>query len=153
MTVGAFAVVTLVRDAGGEATHLSRWAGLGKESPLLAGVFAVLPAGVRRHPADQRLHRQVGGLHRGAGRAAPGRWSSSRCCSASVAAFFYVRVIVLMFFSDPVGEGPTVAVPSILTTVVIAVGFAATVRSGHRARARCSTWPPPPESSSGDRLA
>ncbi len=30
---------------------------------------------------------------------------------SAVAAFFYVRVIVLMFFSDPVGEGPTVAVP------------------------------------------
>ena len=39
-TIGAFAVVTLVRDAGGEATHLSRWAGLGKKSPLLAGIFA-----------------------------------------------------------------------------------------------------------------
>ena len=29
-TVGAFAVVTVVRDAGGEATHLSRWAGPGQ---------------------------------------------------------------------------------------------------------------------------
>ena len=33
-TIGAFAVVTVVRDAGGEATHLSRWAGLGKEAPV-----------------------------------------------------------------------------------------------------------------------
>ena len=40
-TVGAFAVVTLVRDAGGEATHLSQWAGLGKRSPLLAAIFAL----------------------------------------------------------------------------------------------------------------
>ncbi len=40
MTIGAFAVVTVVRDAGGEATGLSRWAGLGKESPFVAGVFA-----------------------------------------------------------------------------------------------------------------
>ena len=47
-----------------------------------------------------------------------------------VAAFFYLRVIVLMYFSDPVGEGPTVAVPSILTTVAIAVGLAATVVLG-----------------------
>jgi NADH-quinone oxidoreductase subunit N len=39
-------------------------------------------------------------------------------------------VIVLMFFSDPVGEGPVVMVPSILTTIVIAVGFAATVILG-----------------------
>ncbi len=32
-TIGAFGVVTLVRDQGGEATHLSRWAGLGRRSP------------------------------------------------------------------------------------------------------------------------
>ena len=32
-TIGAFAVVTLVRDATGEAAHLRRWAGLGKRSP------------------------------------------------------------------------------------------------------------------------
>ena len=108
MTIGAFAVVTLVRDAGGEATHLSRWAGLGKESPLVRRRLRVLPARHGRHPADQRLHRQVGGLHLRVRRAAPGRWWWSRCCSASVAAFFYVRVIVLMYFSDPVGEGPTV---------------------------------------------
>ena len=31
----------MVRDAGGEARHLSRWAGLGKRSPLLAGIFAL----------------------------------------------------------------------------------------------------------------
>jgi NADH-quinone oxidoreductase subunit N len=47
-----------------------------------------------------------------------------------VAAFFYLRVIVLMYFSDSVGDGPTVAVPSVLTAVVIAVGFAATVLLG-----------------------
>lgn len=29
VTLGAFAVVTLVRDSKGEATHLSSWAGLG----------------------------------------------------------------------------------------------------------------------------
>ncbi|MEU8350383.1 NADH-quinone oxidoreductase subunit NuoN, partial [Streptomyces sp. NPDC048845] len=41
VTLGAFAVVTLVRDAGGEATHLSKWVGLGRRSPLVAAVFAV----------------------------------------------------------------------------------------------------------------
>src|SRR6202030_333344 len=35
-TVGAFAVITLVRDPGGEAGHLSRWAGLGRRSPVVA---------------------------------------------------------------------------------------------------------------------
>ena len=41
-TVGTFAIVTLVRDAGGEATAFSKWAGLGKRSPLVAGAFGFL---------------------------------------------------------------------------------------------------------------
>ena len=40
--IAAFGVVTLVRDADGEATHLSRWAGLGRRSPLFAALFTFL---------------------------------------------------------------------------------------------------------------
>ena len=66
-TIGAFAVVTLVRDAGGEATHLSRWAGLGKESPLVAGVFAFFLLALAGIPLTSGLHRQVGGVRGGDG--------------------------------------------------------------------------------------
>ena len=49
-TIGAFAVVTLVRDAAGEATHLSQWAGLARRSPLTALVFTffLLPSPASR---------------------------------------------------------------------------------------------------------
>ena len=49
---------------------------------------------------------------------------------SALAAYFYVRVIVLMFFTDPVGDGPTVAVPSMLTTVVIGFAVLATIGLG-----------------------
>jgi len=49
---------------------------------------------------------------------------------SAVAAFFYLRVIVQMYFADPVGDGPTVTMPSVLTAVVVAVGFAATLLLG-----------------------
>jgi NADH-quinone oxidoreductase subunit N len=49
---------------------------------------------------------------------------------SAVAAYFYVRVIVLMFFAEPVGEGPSVTNPSVLTGSVIAVGVAATLLLG-----------------------
>ena len=58
------------------------------------------------------------------------RSATTRSKRASLAAYFYVRVIVLMFFTDPVGDGPTVAVPSALTTVVIAAAALATVILG-----------------------
>jgi NADH-quinone oxidoreductase subunit N len=129
MTIGAFAVVTVVRDAGGEATHLSRWAGLGKESPVLAGVFAFFLLGMAGIPLTSGF---TGKWAVFASAVSGGAWPLVviAVILSAVAAFFYVRVIVLMFFSDPVGEGPVVTMPSILTTIVIAVGFAATVVLG-----------------------
>ncbi len=56
-TIGAFAVVTLVRDPSGEATHLSQWAGLGKRAPWIAAIFALFMLTHGRHPVDGRIHR------------------------------------------------------------------------------------------------
>ncbi len=128
-TIGAFAVVTMVRDAGGEATHLSRWAGLGKEAPVVAGVFAFFLLAFAGIPLTSGFT--------GKWAVFTSAWSGGAwplvvvaVVMSVVAAFFYVRVIVLMFFSDPVGEGPTVAVPSILTTVAITIGAAMTFLLG-----------------------
>ena len=61
-TLAAFALVTLVRDGGGEATHLSRWQGLGRESPPRGRADGLPAAGHGGDPAHERLHGQVGGL-------------------------------------------------------------------------------------------
>ena len=50
--------------------------------------------------------------------------------TSALAAFFYIRVIVLMYFAPAVGEGPSVTMPSVLTGAAIAVGVAATVVLG-----------------------
>jgi NADH-quinone oxidoreductase subunit N len=50
--------------------------------------------------------------------------------ASAVAAFFYLRVIVLMYFSDPAPDGPTVGVPGLPTTIVLAVTAAATLVLG-----------------------
>ena len=129
MTVGAFGIVTLVRDAGGEANHLSRWAGLGKESPLVAGVFAFFLLAMAGIPLTSGF---TGKWVVFTAAAQGGAWPLVvvAVLLSVVAAFFYLRVIVLMYFSEPVGDGPTVAVPSVLTAVTIAVGLAATVVLG-----------------------
>jgi len=129
MTIGAFAVVTVVRDGSGEATHLSRWAGLGKESPFVAGVFAFFLLGMAGIPLTSGF---TGKWAVFTSAVAGGAWPLVvvAVLLSVVAAFFYIRVIVLMYFSDAVGEGPTVVMPSILTTVVIAVAFAATAALG-----------------------
>jgi NADH-quinone oxidoreductase subunit N len=129
MSIGSFAVVTVVRDAGGEATHLSRWAGLGRQSPVLAGVFAFFLLGMAGIPLTSGF---TGKWAVFASAVSGGAWPLVvvGVVLSAVAAFFYIRVIVLMFFSEPVGEGPVVMSPSIMTTIVIAVGFAATVVLG-----------------------
>ncbi|MET9019861.1 NADH-quinone oxidoreductase subunit NuoN [Actinopolymorpha sp. NPDC004070] len=128
-TIGAFGLVTLVRDASGEATHLSRWAGLGRRSPLLAGAMALFLlafAGIPLTSGFMGKWAVFSAAWQG------GAWPLVviGVLASVVAAFFYVRVIVVMFFSAPAAEGPTIAVPSIFTSVAVAVGVAATVVLG-----------------------
>jgi NADH-quinone oxidoreductase subunit N len=49
---------------------------------------------------------------------------------SAIAAFFYFRVVVLMFFSAPAPDGPTVAVPSPLTTLTISLCAGVTILLG-----------------------
>lgn len=129
VTLGAFAVVTLVRDAGGEATHLSKWAGLGRRSPLLAATFGLFLFALAGIPLTSGFVGKLAVFSAAfQGGAMP--LVIVGVLVSAVAAFFYVRVIVLMFFSDPSPEGPTVAVPSAWTAVGIAVGAVATIVLG-----------------------
>ncbi|WP_214409918.1 NADH-quinone oxidoreductase subunit NuoN [Sphaerisporangium fuscum] len=128
-TVGAFAVVTLVRDAGGEAGHLSRWAGLGKRSPVLAGIFALFLLAFAGIPLTSGFFGKYAVFAPAVAGGATGLVIVGVVTSA-MAAFFYVRVIVLMFFSDPAPEGPTIAVPSMGTAAVVTLAAAATVVLG-----------------------
>ncbi|MEV8016764.1 NADH-quinone oxidoreductase subunit NuoN [Streptomyces sp. NPDC086554] len=129
VTIGAFAVVTLVRDAGGEATHLSKWAGLGRRSPLVAAVFAVFLLAFAGIPLTSGFSGKFA-VFKAAAEGGAGALVVVGVISSAIAAFFYIRVIVLMFFSEPKAEGPTVAVPSPLTMTAIGVGVAVTLVLG-----------------------
>lgn len=128
-TLASFAVVTLVRDAGGEATHLARWAGLGRKSPLVAGTFAFLLFALAGIPLTSGFMAKFAVFTAGwEGGAAP--LVIVGVVASAVTAFFYARVVVLMFFTDPPVDGPTVAVPSGYTAGAIALGLAVTVVLG-----------------------
>ncbi|MEW1718493.1 NADH-quinone oxidoreductase subunit NuoN [Streptomyces sp. NPDC093109] len=129
VTIGAFAVVTLVRDAGGEATHLSKWAGLGRRSPLVAAVFAIYLLAFAGIPLTSGFSGKFA-VFKAAAQSGAGALVVVGVIASAIAAFFYIRVIVLMFFSEPKPEGPTVAVPSPLTMTAIAVGVLVTLVLG-----------------------
>src|SRR6202041_549182 len=120
-TIGAFAVVTLVRDQGGEAGHLSRWAGLGKRSPLVAGVFAFFLLAFAGIPLTSGFTGKFA-VFQAAIAAGALPLVIVGVLSSAIAAFFFVRVIVLMFFSDPAPGGPAVVTPGLFTGVAVAFG-------------------------------
>ncbi|SDY36119.1 NADH dehydrogenase subunit N [Geodermatophilus africanus] len=128
-TIGAFAVLTLVRDGDGEATHLSQWAGLGRRSTLTAAVMALFLLALAGIPLTSGFTGKFAVF-----RAAidDGAWPLVLVAllASAVAAFFYLRVIVLMYFSEPAVDGPTVGVPGLPTTLVLAVTVTATVVLG-----------------------
>jgi NADH-quinone oxidoreductase subunit N len=128
-TVGAFAVLTLVRDGDGEATHLSQWAGLARRSPVTAGVMTVFLLALAGIPLTSGFTAKFAVF-----RAAiqDGAWPLALVAvlASAVAAFFYLRVIVLMYFSAPAADGPTVGVPGLPTTLVLAITATATVVLG-----------------------
>ena len=128
-TVGAFAVITLVRDAGGEAGHLSRWAGLGRRSPVVAGIFALFLLAFAGIPLTSGFTGKFA-VFQAAIAAGETPLVIVGVLASAIAGFFYVRVIVLMFFSDPVPDGPEVVVPSVFTGTAVGLGVVATVVLG-----------------------
>jgi NADH-quinone oxidoreductase subunit N len=128
-TIGAFGILTLVRDPDGEATHLSRWAGLGRQSPLVAGVFALFLLALAGIPLTSGFTGKFAVFSAAvAGGATP--LVVVGAIASAMAAFFYVRVIVLMFFAEPVADGPVVVVPGGATAGALAVAAAFTVVLG-----------------------
>ncbi|MFP3714546.1 NADH-quinone oxidoreductase subunit NuoN [Puerhibacterium sp. TATVAM-FAB25] len=123
-TVGAFAVVTLVRErlqtpgarAGGdggragdddgvvlgEATHLAQWAGLGRTAPWLAAAFALFLLSMAGIPLTGGFVAKLGAF---AAAVDAGAWPLALLgvVASAVAVFFYLRVIVLMVFTPPAG--------------------------------------------------
>jgi len=127
-TVAAFAIITMVRDPAGEVHAISGWAGLGRKNPLLAGIFAVLMLSFAGLPL-------TGGFI--------GKWAVfsaawqggyswlvlAAVAFSLVAAYVYLKVIVLMFFAEPAG-GVGVARASGMSWVPIGVGAVASVYLG-----------------------
>lgn len=128
-TLAVFAVIGLVRNADGEATHLSQWAGLAKRSPLTAAVFTFLLLALAGIPLTSGF---IGKFVVFSAALAQGMAPLVvvALVTSAIAAFFYLRVIVLMYFSEPAADGPTVSVPGVFTTVTITLGVLVTLVLG-----------------------
>jgi NADH-quinone oxidoreductase subunit N len=129
-TLGAFAVVALVRNADGEEeTDMSRWAGLGRERPLVGAMFSMFLLAFAGIPLTSGFVAKFAVFKAAAeGGAAP--LVIVGVVASGVAAYFYVRVIVLMFFTESPADPPHIFVPGALSKAAIAVTAAATIVLG-----------------------
>ncbi|MGF0115684.1 NADH-quinone oxidoreductase subunit NuoN [Promicromonospora sp. Marseille-Q5078] len=118
-TIGAFAVVTLVRertvtgdevpaegpvpDDGvvlGEATRLAQWAGLGRKAPWLTAAFSLFLLSMAGIPLTAGFVAKFGVF---SAAVEAGAWPLALLgvIASAIAVFFYVRVIVLMVLTPP----------------------------------------------------
>lgn len=128
-TLAVFGVISLVRNADGEALHLSQWAGLAKRSPLLAGVMSFLLLALAGIPLTSGFTAKFAVFAAALDDGMAPLVVIALVVSA-VAAFYYVRVIVLMYFNEPAPDGPTVTVPGAFTTAAITLGVLVTLLLG-----------------------
>lgn len=129
-TLGAFAVVGLVRNAVGEEdTAMARWAGLGRRYPLVGVVFSLFLLAFAGIPLTSGFVSKFA-VFKAAGEGGAIPLVIVGVIASAVAAYFYVRVIVLMFFTEPPDDAPEVVVPSWLSTAAVTVTAAVTLALG-----------------------
>ncbi|WP_446217907.1 NADH-quinone oxidoreductase subunit NuoN [Micromonospora sp. IBHARD004] len=127
--LAAFAVVTLVRDADGEATHLSRWAGLGRRSPFFAAIFTFILLAFAGIPLTSGFTSKFA-VFAPALDANQAWLVIAGVLTSMVLAFPYLRVVVMMWLSEPGDATPTVIVPGALTSAALVIGVLATLVLG-----------------------
>jgi NADH-quinone oxidoreductase subunit N len=130
MVIGSFAVVTVMGRMGDADHDISSYRGLAKRQPLLALAFAVLllaQAGVPFTTGFLTKFQVV--IASVDGHSVP--LAVVAMVSAAVAAFFYLRVTVLMYAtSDEPSDGVPDAAPTVTPALVGAAGGGRTMWSG-----------------------
>jgi NADH-quinone oxidoreductase subunit N len=103
MTLGAFGTVMLVSVRGEEQTSFAAYAGLARRSPLLAGLMTLFLLSLAGIPPTAGFIAKAGVFGAAIG---AGYWPLALIgvLSSVVAAFFYLRLIVLMYMQEPQGE-------------------------------------------------
>ena len=123
MVLGAFAVVVVVSRTGEQRTSLGSYRGLARRSPVLGALLALFLLSLAGIPPTAGFIAKVL-VFQAAVRAGLEGLVVVAVLASVVAAFFYIRLIVLAYMEDPedeVGRVPTEAAPG------VALGVAAVV--------------------------
>ncbi|MDL5155360.1 NADH-quinone oxidoreductase subunit NuoN [Actinomycetospora termitidis] len=128
-TIAILGLVSLVRSGDGEAGHLSGYAGLATRSPVVAAALSFCLLALAGVPLTSGFTAKFAVFSAGLADGMAPLVIVGLVCSA-IAAFFYLRVIVMMYFSEPAPDGPTVSLPGPMTTIAITLGVVVTLLLG-----------------------
>ena len=128
-TLGAFGIIALIRDSSGEVSDLNRWVGLGKKSPLIAATFSFLLLSFAGIPLTSGFVGKFA-IFSAAYESGNIALVVVGVLASAIAAFFYIRVIIMMFFTDPVNDSVSVIIPSIKSRVSIIISAVISITLG-----------------------
>ncbi len=129
-TLGAFAAVSLIRNQDGdEDTDISRWAGLGRRSPLVSAVVALFLLALAGIPLTSGFVSKFA-VFKAALADGATVLVIVGVLSSAIAAFAYARVIIVMFSAEPNIDTPRGTAPGALIAGVVGVSAAVTVLLG-----------------------
>ena len=128
-TIGAFAIVTMVRDSAGEVSDVNRWVGLGKKSPLVASVFSLFLLSFAGIPLTSGFVGKFS-IFSAAYESGNITLVVVGVLSSAIAVFFYLRVILMLFFTDASNDSISVVIPSVLTRISISISAIFTIVLG-----------------------
>ena len=105
------------------------WAGLGKRSPVIASVFTLFLLALAGIPLTSGFVGKFA-VFAAAYEKGLAPLVVVAVIASAIAGFFYVRVIVLMFFTDASGDEVSVVVPSFATAAAITITAVVTIVLG-----------------------
>jgi NADH-quinone oxidoreductase subunit N len=128
-TIAAFGIISLIRNSAGEVTDLNNWVGLGKRSPLIAGAFAFLLLTFAGIPLTSGFVGKFA-IFSAAYQSGNIGLVVVGVLSSAIAAFFYIRVIIMMFFSDPQNDSVSIIIPTVKSRIAISTATITSVVLG-----------------------
>ncbi len=137
-TVGSFAIFTVVRKGNGEASNLADWAGLAKRSPVIAAAMSLFLLSFAGIPLTSGFIGKLS-VFTAATEAGMAPLVVVAMIATAITAFFYLRIVVLMYFAAPAKgvdaagiqtNEPFVVLPGTMTAIVIGVSVLVTIVLG-----------------------
>jgi NADH-quinone oxidoreductase subunit N len=103
MTLGAFAVITLSAPKGKERLEMGSWVGLGQRHPVFAGAMTLFFLSLAGIPPTAGFMAKFF-VFQAAVQAGETGLVIAGVLASVIAAFFYLRLIVLMWLQEPAGD-------------------------------------------------